>query len=228
MTKLTVKTIEHKVKAAHKKRNATRSEENQIKTPNNALSLRWYPKLKLFKGANVSFDPIRMTADSYDWWRFICLIRGKLIFNAHAYSPTTHKQQLTVRCLLSELGLKIHAEVDMRQSLSPESFRDDSLHPIYSQMIQLEIEIGRKGSNKKSNQYRVQVIKRLKKQIKALRALGAKFSKANEKSLRLELMRYEADRLESMRAERESRKALRHEVRDAERMLMSANQYAVI
>ena len=60
------------------------------------------------------------TAYSYDWWCFLRVIEGRLIFNRHSYSVSTARHQRKVRALLHELGIRIDREVNTRYSLDAE------------------------------------------------------------------------------------------------------------
>lgn len=53
------------------------------------------------------FDPFRMVATSYGWWRFIQLKDGKLIFNNYSYSSETSKHQRQALDVLAILGIKV-------------------------------------------------------------------------------------------------------------------------
>ncbi len=71
----------------------------------------------IYKSANVTFKPETKIATSYDWWTFVKVINGKLIFNDYNYSNTTRKHQYKVRHLLNELGLVINREVQIKSGL---------------------------------------------------------------------------------------------------------------
>lgn len=61
----------------------------------------------VYKANNVKFDADAMEATSYDWWLFFKVINGKNVFNNYYYSPSTSKHQSKIRCLLSDLNIKI-------------------------------------------------------------------------------------------------------------------------
>lgn len=71
----------------------------------------------VYKAANVTFCPRTMKAESYNWWRFVKIIQGKVVFNNYKYSVTTAKHQRKVANLLEELGLKVDYFVSVRESL---------------------------------------------------------------------------------------------------------------
>lgn len=79
--------------------------------------MKYYKRLKIYKASNVTFDRATMQAYSYNWWRFVARIDGKVVFNNHSYSPSTCKHQYKVRDLLSELGINIDVMVNVRESL---------------------------------------------------------------------------------------------------------------
>lgn len=72
----------------------------------------------VYKAANVIFDPHTTTAVSYDWWVFVKVIKGRVIFNNYNYSRTTRKHQWKVKLLMKSLGIKIDSIIETRSSLS--------------------------------------------------------------------------------------------------------------
>jgi hypothetical protein len=81
-------------------------------------SLKYFPRLNKYKAANVSFDPSTVTAVSYDWWTFVMVIDGQVVFNAYPYSVTTKRHQARVKQTMQELGIEIDLEVLTRLSLT--------------------------------------------------------------------------------------------------------------
>lgn len=75
-------------------------------------------KAGIYKASNVTFDPELIAAHSYDWWQFVRVIKGKVIFNKYPYSPTTRRHQGKVSRLLSELGIKVDKYVETIESLN--------------------------------------------------------------------------------------------------------------
>ena len=71
----------------------------------------------IYKASNVSFDPTKISAYSYAWWKFVGVVEGKVIFNNFRYSPSTGKHQYKVRSLLEELGIKIDMHIPLRRGL---------------------------------------------------------------------------------------------------------------
>lgn len=82
--------------------------------------MKYYKRLKLYKASNVTFDPATCRAYSYDWWRFVDRVDGKVVFNNHRYSNSTAKHQSKVHGLLRELGIKIDLYVDCPTGLQRE------------------------------------------------------------------------------------------------------------
>ncbi len=64
-----------------------------------------------YKASNVTFNPKTKQAYSYNWWRFVDVVNGKVVFNNFSYSNTTCKHQHKVRRVLRELGISIDLEV---------------------------------------------------------------------------------------------------------------------
>lgn len=68
--------------------------------------MKFMKRAQIYKGTNVTFNPKTLNAHSYDWWRFVAVVDGLIIFNDYRYSVTTAKHQRKVSSLMSELGIK--------------------------------------------------------------------------------------------------------------------------
>lgn len=75
--------------------------------------MRYYPRFKIYKASNVTFNPETIQAYSYGWWRFVDIVEGKVIFNNYRYSVSTCKHQSKVRALLNDLKIKIDIEMPL-------------------------------------------------------------------------------------------------------------------
>jgi len=71
---------------------------------------------------NCTFDPTKLEAFSYRWWKFVGVVEGKVIFNNYRYSNSTSKHQSKVRRLMAELGIEIDVSMPIPQGL-PGSYR---------------------------------------------------------------------------------------------------------
>lgn len=56
---------------------------------------------------NCTFDPKKVEAHSYRWWKFVSKVDGVVIFNDYYYSPSTRKHQGKVSGLLRSLNIKV-------------------------------------------------------------------------------------------------------------------------
>lgn len=74
-----------------------------------------------YKAANVTFDPTKIEAFSYGWWRFVAVVEGLVVFNNYSYSNTTSKHQAKVRSLMNELGIKIDLELPVKAGIKEQS-----------------------------------------------------------------------------------------------------------
>jgi hypothetical protein len=79
--------------------------------------MKHYKKTNLYKASNVTFDPIKMEATSYNWWLFVKRIKGKTVFNSYRYSVSTSKHQSKVRSLMSQLGIRIDRYVQVADGI---------------------------------------------------------------------------------------------------------------
>lgn len=75
-------------------------------------------KTNTYKASNVTFNLTTKDAYSYNWWRFVAIIEGKLVFNNYRYSPSTGNHQRKVRNLLRELGIKIDVELPLPKGIN--------------------------------------------------------------------------------------------------------------
>lgn len=71
----------------------------------------------LYKASNVYFNPILRQAASYNWWVFVKVIEGRLVFNNYNYSNTTIRHQWKVKRLLETLNIKIDLEMPVPNGL---------------------------------------------------------------------------------------------------------------
>lgn len=72
----------------------------------------------VFQGANWSFNPQTMYADSYRWWPMLKIIKGVLVRNVHNYSMSTTRHQKTLNRCMASLGIKADLTVSVRSSLN--------------------------------------------------------------------------------------------------------------
>ena len=135
----------------------------------NRHTLKYYPRLNMYKAANVTYNPSTGTATSYDWWHFVIVIKGKVVFNRHAYSVTTTRHQSKVRNVLNDLGIKIDLEIDSRKSLSDCYVFDDAIAKLNVEIQLLKAEINKPLSREKTNLERARRIKLKVAEIKQIR-----------------------------------------------------------
>jgi hypothetical protein len=90
------------------------------------FNLKYYKKSKIYKNSTdtVNFDPKTYNAYSYNWWRFVAKIDGKIIFNNYNYSPTTLRHQRYVRKLLYELKIKVDHVVWIKNGIENQSIKE--------------------------------------------------------------------------------------------------------
>jgi len=129
-----------------------------------ATKIKYFPKLKIYKNStgNVTFDPATITADSYNWWTFVKVIKKKVVFNDYYYSSSTSAHQSLVREVMKELGIKIDVTVHQRGSLGycPE------VKFLYERLFKGQIH---NANPKTRNKYTEQDFAELKAEIKKLK-----------------------------------------------------------
>lgn len=79
--------------------------------------MKYYKRLNVYKASNVSFEPDSIAAYSYDWWQFVRVVNGSVVFNDYSYSPSTRKHQYKVRSLLNQLNINIDLVINTRAGL---------------------------------------------------------------------------------------------------------------
>ena len=136
-----------------------------------ATSLRAYPKLNLFKGSNVEFNPSICEATSYGWWKFVSRIGGLVVFNDYRYSVSTSKHQWKVRSLLNQLGIEIDLFIEAPQGLQN---LDDAVRYYEVKIKCLNEDILKPRSQAAKNLERKGEIKALQVKIKAIKKLIGK------------------------------------------------------
>lgn len=67
--------------------------------------MKYMVRKQIYQAKNVTFDPKSLNAYSYDWWRFVGMVEGKLVVSNYRYSVTTAKHQRKVASLMSQLGI---------------------------------------------------------------------------------------------------------------------------
>jgi hypothetical protein len=159
-------------------------------------SIKYFTRLNVFKTRNNIFDPSEMTAYSYGWWRYLQIIKGKLVFNNYSYSQQTNRHQGSLSRLLKELGVKIDHTVYIHGGL--QDLFIGALPAEYSSIFDNEIAISRGRDGSWAQRYRRDSIKASQKQIKILRALGAKLSRKSIKAIKDKIYGAEDARLKAV------------------------------
>jgi hypothetical protein len=133
--------------------------------------MEFRPRLKIYKSSSGknTFNPETFEAHSYGHWKYVCKIKGKVVFNDYRYSVTTSKHQSEMRSLLVQLGVDKVVYVNQSQSLSSGIIIDSYLHTLAQAEIELE---NIKGKSKDYINKRKETIATTKATIKQLKALG--------------------------------------------------------
>lgn len=171
-------------------------------------NLTYRPRLGEFKDCNGKLTFDGEDARSYGHWVFATKIKGRWVFNRHRYSVTTSKHQSAFRSFMSENGMKIAATVDFRESLNDSSFTRLALEKPIARLELTEIKLSRKGIPEKRRKDLESEIKRLKREIKTLKAMGAKLTRERAAKIKKEVRVSEKHRLERAREERAARRVV--------------------
>lgn len=135
--------------------------------------MKYMQKAKIYKAANVTFNPETKQAYSYNWWRFVDVIGGLVVFNNYTYSNATAKHQGKVRRLLQDIGVAVHFEIEAPGGLQN---IDSAIFYYEKEIASLQALVAKKGTRKAKNEERLQAIADMQKKIitiKALQKVGA-------------------------------------------------------
>jgi hypothetical protein len=137
--------------------------------------MRYYPRLKLYKAMNVTFDPVTMDARSYKWWRFVKPIGSNLVFNHYRYSVTTSIHQREVIQVLESLGVEYKSMLVVHsvKSLDDKDWIKDCLARYEAERAALLAEVKKPRSQLRRNVIRISRATELLHKMKLIRRLNA-------------------------------------------------------
>jgi hypothetical protein len=119
------------------------------------MSFRWIKSRKQFEKSNLTYCPETGRGYSYNWYRIVDNIGGKVVLNTHVYSRTTAKHIRDIRHLLRELNIKIDVEIEAPRGLG----NHDAVKRHYASMVdEHKCKIAAKGSRKIKNEERQKII----------------------------------------------------------------------
>jgi hypothetical protein len=130
--------------------------------------MKYYSRLGLYKASNVTFNPSRIEAYSYDWWKFVSKINGYIVFNNYTYSTTTCRHQHKVRRLLKSLGIDVNITIKAPKGLQN---LESAIHFYNSEINSLKDAIAKKGSKALKNKERLAQISELTGKIEIVKFL---------------------------------------------------------
>ncbi len=95
---------------------------------------------------------------------------GKVLFNDHAYSPSTRQHQSKVRTVLAQNGVRIDHFVDSRASFTA-NWRESAINHLEYRIVELSNQIGKKRSRKAKNVERLAEIERCRLKIGEIKSI---------------------------------------------------------
>ena len=132
--------------------------------------MKYFKRLNVYKNSTGSnkVDLSNRYAISYDWWEYLKIINGILVFNSFYYSPSTSKHQSDCLRLLREHGLEPALRIE-----SPKGLQNlNSAIEHYECMIrELQQQIDKPRSRQAKNQDRQLKIVFYKHQIERVKCL---------------------------------------------------------
>lgn len=120
--------------------------------------MKYFSRANIYKASNVTFNSETMDAFSYDWWRFVAKIDGKVVFNNYRYSVTTAGHQRKVERLLQNLGIKVDVFLQIPGGIKQGATLAE-LHILHGKTLQAQaeaLEAKRVARNKKARERRLQ------------------------------------------------------------------------
>lgn len=126
--------------------------------------MKYYPRLNLYKAANLTFNPDTGNGTSYNWYLITKFFGNTLVLNSYRYSVTTAKHVCKLRSLFIELGLKF-IEIEAPRGLQD---LESSVRLYTSEIETLEEEIANKRSRPEKNEERKRSIVELRKLLKTV------------------------------------------------------------
>ena len=119
------------------------------------MSFRWIKSRKQFEKSNLTYHPESGRGYSYNWYRIVDKIGGKVVLNTYVYSRTTAGHISDIRRLMRELGVKIDIEIEAPRGLK----NHEAIKRHYASMVDdHQAKIAAKGSHKVKNEERQKII----------------------------------------------------------------------
>lgn len=118
--------------------------------------MKYMKRSKIYQASNYNctFDPTKVEAHSYKWWRFVAVVDGVVLFNNYRYSVSTAKHQRKVAGLMRELGIQVDVTLQLPRGIR----NDQTLAELYVEAEEtlceqfLESEAKRDERNAKARQ----------------------------------------------------------------------------
>lgn len=155
-------------------------------------------KQRLRFGSNCYVNLNDLSAWSYNWWQFVRVVNGKVVFNNYNYSSSTNKHQSTVRSALAHLGIVIDLIVETSASLSDSSWYESCVNYYATKATEAKVlrELSNRDKSSNSNQQRLRVMNRSLRQIELVSKLVKKpltnryksYSKSIESTIRSNIL----------------------------------------
>ena len=130
--------------------------------------MKYIKKRNRYEAPNVTFLKDNMEAFSYDWWQFVKIIDGKVVFNNYSYSQATNKHQRKVRNLMSDLDIKIDYFVESACGLQSIDWFDNAKEILKENIESIEKSLASPKRKKKLDEERKEMIAFYKKEIENL------------------------------------------------------------
>lgn len=125
--------------------------------------MKYFKRSNMYKASNVTVNAETLEARSYEWWIFVKRIKGKLVFNDYGYSNTTRRHQWKVRRLLKDT---MHVNID-HVIEAPKGLQrlDLAIEHYNNKIADLQAEINKRGTKKKKNEERAELINQYQERI---------------------------------------------------------------
>lgn len=133
--------------------------------------MKYFKRLKLYKASNVTFNPEKIQAYSYGWWKFVDVINGKVVFNDYYYSSSTGRHQSKVKHLMSKLGIGIGHYIECPAGLQSDRSLSSSIELYQTRINKLKDMIANPRSRAITNAKRMEQVNYFQSKIDEVKAL---------------------------------------------------------
>jgi len=120
--------------------------------------MKYFKRAAIYKNynGNNEFNPEKVEAYSYRWWKYVTVVDGLVLFNNYYYSPTTCKHQHETRRLMEELGIQIDLTLEVPCGFQDANWIEETAKHYQNKIDELDKLIAKPRTHKKKNKERLE------------------------------------------------------------------------